>query len=47
MKNKRLILSAAILGGTLGLAANPLWAQTAGKKERTRGPGPNPDETGR
>jgi peptidoglycan hydrolase-like protein with peptidoglycan-binding domain len=32
MKNKRLILSAAILGGTLGLAANPVWAQTVEKK---------------
>ena len=32
MKNKRLILSAAILGGTLGLAANPVSAQTVEKK---------------
>ena len=32
MKNKRLILSAVVLGGTLGLAANPAWAQTAEKK---------------
>ena len=32
MKNKRTMLTAVILGGTLGLAANPLWAQTAEKK---------------
>jgi peptidoglycan hydrolase-like protein with peptidoglycan-binding domain len=32
MKNKRLILSAVVLGGTFGLAANPAWAQTAEKK---------------
>jgi peptidoglycan hydrolase-like protein with peptidoglycan-binding domain len=32
MKNQRLILSAVILGGTIGLAANPVWAQTVEKK---------------
>ena len=32
MKNKRLILSAVVLGGTFGLAANPVWAQTVEKK---------------
>ena len=32
MKNKRTMLTAVILGGTLGLAANPLWAQTVEKK---------------
>ena len=32
MKNKRAMLTAVILGGTLGLAANSLWAQTVEKK---------------
>ena len=32
MNNKRAILTAAILGGTIGLAASPVWAQTAEKK---------------
>ena len=32
MKNQRLILSAVILGGTIGLAANPVWAQDVEKK---------------
>lgn len=32
MKNKRSIVTAVVLGGTLGLAANPVWAQTVEKK---------------
>ena len=32
MKNTPLILSAVILGGTIGLAANPVWAQDVEKK---------------
>ena len=47
MKNQRLILSAVILGGTIGLAANPVWAQDVEKKSVPAAAGPNPDKVER